>query len=518
MIIGDIIRRNAALHGDREALVSSETRLTFAEFLGRALRAAAMLYARGVRRQDRVAVLAQNTHQYLEVYGAGETAGFITVGINTRLAAAEIERVLLDCDPSAIVFDAQYAAKIEAVLPTLEGMRALICLGVPVPVWAEDYETAIAHASTNPLPIVAREDDTAYLIYTSGTTGAPKGVMLDHRGQIETAREKSAAGAVQLNHKILIVMPLFHIGAKCLQLGYHWGGACIVLHRAFDPQHVLEAVQRERITALQLAPVMLQALLDVPNFADYDLSSLVTLHYSAAPIPTPLLKRALAIFGPILIQSYGPTETGPLGTVLQKSQHPLNGSKDDVRRLASAGQPSSQCEVKIVDDAGEEVARGAVGEIIIRSLSNMKGYWNNPEQTAVTLRDGWVYTGDVGYMDEKCFLFLTDRKKDMIISGGENIYSREVEEALHSHAAIAEAAVIGVPDARWGEAVKAFVMPHAGSAVTVEALDTHCKACIAGYKCPKTIELVSSLPRLPSGKVDKKKLREPFWKDAPRNI
>jgi acyl-CoA synthetase (AMP-forming)/AMP-acid ligase II len=282
----------------------------------------------------------------------------------------------------------------------------------------------------------------------------------------------------------------------------------MVMHRAFDPVNILETIERERITQLLLAPTMVQAVLDVPDNERYDLSSLRTLNYAAAPMPLTLLKRAMQRFGPILINGYGQTEGA--GTVLRKHYHRPQGSPQDLKRLGSIGQPTLDAQVRIVDDQENILRCGEVGEICLNSPQNMLGYWNDSAATLQTLRGGWLHTGDMGTMDEDGFVYLVDRKKDMIISGGENIYSREVEEALLTHPAIADAAVIGVPDSYWGEAVKGVVVLKPRSQLSAAELIAHCKTLIAGYKCPKSIEFVDSLPRLPSGKLHKVSLRETY--------
>jgi acyl-CoA synthetase (AMP-forming)/AMP-acid ligase II len=285
-------------------------------------------------------------------------------------------------------------------------------------------------------------------------------------------------------------------------------GGTVVLHRKFDPAQVARSIQEDRITQVHLAPTMLQAVLDVPDIDNYDLSSVKSLMHAAAPISVALRRRALRKFGPILIDGYGSTETG--GTMLRKNQQKIDGTPEEQKRLASVGQAMLHCEVKIVDDNDVEVPRGQVGELCFKSPQTMSGYWNNMAATIEALRGGWMHTGDMAYMDEEAYLYLVDRKKDMIISGGENIYSREVEEALMSHADVSDAAVIGMPDEYWGESVLAIVVCTQGKAVAPEALITHCKTQIAGYKAPKRIEYVDALPRLASGKVNKVGLRERF--------
>jgi acyl-CoA synthetase (AMP-forming)/AMP-acid ligase II len=309
---------------------------------------------------------------------------------------------------------------------------------------------------------------------------------------------------------MLFVMPLFHIGGKICQLAFHVLGATVFLHRVFDPVAILTQIEQERITTAHFAPIMVRGLLDTPGFKDFKKDSLRAVIYASAPMAVSLLREAIAGFGLIFNQVYGMTEC-VVGTVLHAHQHLPDGTPAEVARLASAGQPFFDHEVKVARADGSECATGEIGEILIRGPSLMTGYWNNRAASEETLRGGWMHTGDMGYFDEECFLFVADRKKDMIVSGGENIYSREVEEALLTHPAVEHAAVIGVPDARWGESVKACVVLRPGRNTGEAELIEHCRSLIASYKKPRSVDFVAELPRLFNGKVDKKALRAAYW-------
>jgi len=516
MIVGDLFKRNAALYGDRTALVFEGRRYSHNEFLRRIYRAANALLDRGVKAQERVAMLARNCSEVLEIFGAGEVAGFIIVNVNSRLSIDEILRICADADPCVFVFEPEFAEAAAAVRAKLPGVRHFIRIGGAAD-WAEDYEAALAGACDLEPSVRAEPDHIAYLMYTSGTTGRPKGVMLPHRAMVEAARTFALESGALEPVTALIVMPLFHIGGRIESMGFMFLGGTIVLHRAFDPLAVLAAIERERVNALHVAPVMVQRLLDVPNLAAYDLRSLKCVHYASAPMPTPLLRRAIETFGPIFVQVYGMTECLG-GTVLKTHDHKLKGSAREVRRLASAGQPYFGTELRIMRMDGSDAARGEVGEVLIRSPATMKGYWNDSAATIEALRDGWLHTQDLGYLDEDGFLFIVDRKKDMIISGGENIYSWEVEEALRHHPAVAEVAVVAVPDEQWGEAVKACVVVGEGMSVSASELIEHCRARIASYKKPRSVDFLASLPRLFNGKIDKKALRAQYWAGRERQI
>ena len=504
----ELVERNERLHGEDRHLIYGEQSRTFRQFAERARRLASSLHRLGLRHQDRVAILAMNCPEYLDVYGAGEVSGYIIAPVNFRLASPEILYILTSAMPKVVVFEQQYSAVIEHLRAKLPGVQAFICIGDQVPAWALEFEAVLASGAAEGPPMVPQLSDVASLMYTSGTTGRPKGVMLTHEGMLALCESWAFELGADVGDRILLSMPFFHIGARSQGGAATLRGGAIVMHRTFDPVAILRTVERERITQIHLAPTMVQAVLDVPDNERYDLSSLRTLNYAAAPMPITLLKRAMQRFGPIMINGYGQTEGA--GTVLRKHYHRPQGTDKDLKRLTSIGQPTLDARVRIVDEMDNEVPAGTVGEICLRSAQNMLGYWNDSVNTLQALRGGWLHTGDMGCMDEDGFVYLVDRKKDMIISGGENIYSREVEEALLAHSSLADVAVIGVPDAYWGEAVKGIVVVKPGAQVTAAELITHCKQLIASYKCPKGVAFVDALPRLPSGKLNKVQLRETY--------
>jgi acyl-CoA synthetase (AMP-forming)/AMP-acid ligase II len=515
MILGDLIKRNAALHGDRPGLVFEGLRYTHRQFAHRVYRAANALLDRGIRPQERVAMLSRNRSEILETFGAGEVAGFISVNINQRLSIPEVEDICLDAQPAALLYEPEFAEAAEAMRAKVPSLRLFMRFGNNA--GPESYEAALAAASDAEPTVRASSEDIAYLIYTSGTTGKPKGVMYNHGAMLEAARTLSHESGALEPVTALIVMPLFHVGARIESFGFLYLGGTIVLHRVFDAVTVLETIQRERITAMHLAPIMIQRMLEVPNRESFDLRTLQCVHYASAPMPVPLLRRAIAAFGPVFHQVYGMTECLG-GTTLKAHDHKLEGDEREVARLASAGQPYSGTELRIVRMDGSDADRDEIGEILIKSLATMKGYWNNTAATIETLRDGWMHTQDLGRLDGDGFLYVVDRKKDMIISGGENIYSWEVEEALRHHPAVAEVAVIAVPDPEWGEAVKACVVLREGMCAGQDELIAHCRSRIASYKKPRSVEFVAALPRLFNGKIDKKALRTPYWNRQERQV
>jgi len=465
-----------------------------------------------VRPGDRVAVLSQNRPEMLEAYGAAELGGCILVPLNWRLAGPELATIVADADPSALIFEEGYAAAV-AALPSRPAL--LICMGGTTP-GALDYEALLAGAEEGGEP-APRPEDAAYIIYTSGTTGTPKGAMLSHGAMLHSAGTIACEAGLRPTDRVLITMPLFHVGAKIEWLAVQYmGGSCVLLPR-FDPPEVFRAIATERTTAAHLAPVMVKTLVEHPARAAHDLSSLRRIHYGSAPVPVPDLRRAVAAFGPVFHQLYGMTEH-VASSILLPFQQDLDAPEGspEAGRLASAGQPYHGTELRIVDDAGQDAEEG---ELLLRSPGAMSGYWRNPAQTeAAFAPGGWLRTGDVGRIDTDGFLHLLDRKKDVIVSGGENVHSREVEEACLSHPGVAECAVIGVPDEKWGEAVMAYVVLRPEAALDAAGLVEHVRSRIASYKKPRDVAFVQDLPRLPHGKVDKKALRRNHWSEAGRQI
>jgi acyl-CoA synthetase (AMP-forming)/AMP-acid ligase II len=514
-VLGDVIERNARYFPGRTAVVFEGRRITYAVFATRVRKFANALVSRGLQRQARFAILAQNCTEYFETVGAAEMAGFIAVTLNWRLAVPELAQIVADSTPTVLIFEEQFRAQAES-LRAQAGIERCIVIGAATD-WAESYEAVIAAAPDAPPPIRPQPHDGVYLIYTSGTTGKPKGVLLSHRAILTAAIGISWESGVRPTDRMLIVMPLFHIGGKINQLAYMVLGATIFLHRAFDATAMLRCIEQERITSAHFAPVMVRALLDHPELATYRKDSLRSIQYASAPMSVAQLREAMTAFGPIFTQVYGMTEC-VVGTILHAHEHKPDGTPAEVRRLASAGQPFFDHAIRVVRPDGSGCAPDEIGDILIRGPSVMTGYWNNSAATVETLRNGWMHTGDVGFFDAEQFLFIVDRKKDMIVSGGENIYSREVEEALLTHPAVLQAAVIGVPDARWGESVKACIVLRPGASASEDALIQHCRAQIASYKKPRSIDFLDALPRLFNGKTDKKQLRARYWQGQERQV
>jgi len=516
-VVADITSWNARLRPEHPAIVFDGRVQTFGEHAQRVYRLANVLLGYGLRSQDRVAILAENCPEYLEAYAACEVAGLIACPINFRLAPPEMAYVLKNIEPRALIFDVAYAEQVSGLGAELQGCTLLEfdCAGQTR---TTSYETSLTQASPEPVVMQPRPEDAAYIVHTSGTTGRPKGAVLGQRAQCSIGQAIGQEAGLSADDRGLISQPLFHVGAKFLQLAHHVCGATVYLHRGFAPGAAWHALEHDGITTMQLVPTMLAQLLSHDGDKACDgAPELHTIFYSTAPIRQSLLQRGLERFGQVFLQQYGSTEGGPVSSLL-KDQHTSGESADERERLRSAGRPCAGVKVRIVDETGDPCPAGQAGEIEVQHSDLMLGYWCDQNATAEAFHADWLRMGDIGLFDEEGFLFIVDRKQDMIVSGGENVYPREVEAALEQHPTVAEAAVIGVPSELWGEAVHAMVVSSAGSDVTQEDLIDHCRSLIAGYKVPKRIEFMDSLPRVSTGKVDKAALRRPYWAGRRRPI
>ena len=504
----DDLANNAAWYRDDAAYVQDGRTLTHGQLLARAKQLGAALYKVGARRSDRIAILAMNCIEYGEVIAATQWSAFILATVNFRLAPPEIGYVVKDGGAKVLIFEAQYLPVIEKLRADLPSVQTFVCIGGSTD-WAVSYEAFIATGDPEGPPLRAREEDPCCLIYTSGTTGTPKGCLWGHRELRQLVQVDNWLCDMQPTDRALIVMPMFHFGGLIISLSMHFRGGAAYLYRQFDPEAMVQAIAHDKLTLVLLAPTMVQMLLEAPSITKSDLSSVRTVLYSAAPMPQPVLKRALEVFdGCGFVNLFGQTEICMF--CLPPQLHRPHGNERERKWLKSVGKPYPNLEARILDEDGNECPRGVAGEIVARSGAMFRGYWNNSGASIDTLRDGWVHSGDMGYIDDEGFLYLVDRKKDMIITGGENVYSREVEEAVLQHPAISECAVIGLPDPKWGENVCAVVTLRAGQRATESEIIEHTKALIASYKKPKTVVFVEALPKLVTGKVNKVELRQTY--------
>ncbi|WP_328408725.1 acyl-CoA synthetase [Nocardia sp. NBC_00403] len=482
---------------DLPMTVSGSRTRTVRESFERISRLAGAFREIGVRPGDRVAILALNSDRYHEIFFATWWCGAVVNPINIRWSPAEITGALRDAQPSLLLAD---DSRLSLVTELTAGALTGVYCGDGSP--AHDmlgYEDLVAN--TKPVPdLRTGEDAPASLLYTGGTTGSAKGVLMTHRNLMTSAvsHETAQAGGVSL-----LTAPMFHIAALSCWLTQNYHGGTVVFLPSFEPGSVLAAIEKYRVTSVTLVPTMLGMLLDHPDLGSFDTSSLWALGYGAAPMPATLLERARrALPGAGFVQGYGTTETA-IVTALTRKDHEVGGT-----RLRSAGRVAAHCEVRIATGDGSEAPRGEVGELLVRGDGCMREYWRQPEQTAAVLRDGWLHTGDAAYMDDDGFVYIVDRLTDMIITGGENVYSSEVENALATHPAVAACAVIGLPDQRWGERVHAVVVLAPGARATEAELRTHAAASIARYKVPRAIDFVAAMPLSAAGKVLKSLLRD----------
>jgi long-chain acyl-CoA synthetase len=518
--VGDVIRRNAELFPARVAFVCESRQATFGSFNTRVNRLANALIGQGLAPGERVALLLPSDLEMLEAYGACEKAGFVAVPMNTRLHAREIGDILADSEPAALIFDARLAHMIPDASEYPAGIRftCSVAAGTGQTWKAADYERLLAGGSSAEPDRRPKPSDTAYVYYTSGTTGKPKGVMQTHASALNNARRVMIDLEIRPADITVGSSPLFHIGGRSMCFNYFYRGCTAHLMTKFDPDEFLRIAARESASMLMCVPTTLKMLLESAERKCADLSAVRSVFYSGAPAAAPVLREITAWMGNVLQQVYGMSETGPAITILRREDHAAAIARNDDQRLLSCGRPCLDVKVRAVDDAGNDVDPGAVGEVLVASDSLMAGYWRLPELSAAALHDGWLRTGDLGVWDDEGYLYLVDRKKEMIVSGSENVYPREVENVLYAHPDIADVAVIGVPDERWGEAVLAIVVRKPGVQLSADDITTFCSDRIASYKKPRRVEFVTELPQNSIGKIDKKTLREKYWSRETRNI
>ncbi len=517
MNIGSLLSKASRLQGNRLAIQHGEQQLTYAELNQRVGQLARALQSLGVCPGDRVVLVQRNGPAMFETLFACFRAGAAVVPVNVRLHPEEVAFICQDCKAKVLVATGEYAT---SALQAHKQMPELQLVGVESIADAFDYETLLSASDSMNADAEVDPDDLAWLFYTSGTTGKPKGAMLTHRNLLAMMMNYfTDVNPLAPEDVVLHAAPLTHGSGLFGLPAIAKGATSVILHTpSFDPQTVFALIQHLRVTTIAfLAPTQIKMMLNGP-YRSYDLSSLRCIPYGGGPMYVEDMKQAVEAFGPVLVQIYGQGEAPMTISYLRREEHVTHGDPDADQRLASAGIPRTDVEVRIVDDDDHEVAAGKIGEIAARGSVVMAGYWNRPDETAESLRGGWLHTGDIGMMDEKGYLYLLDRKKDMIISGGNNIYPREIEEVLLKHPAIYEVAVIGVPDPLWGESVKAIVALRSGMTVTEEEVNALCRQHLASYKKPRTVEFVQELPKNAYGKILKRELREQYWQGRKRQI
>ncbi len=512
--LADIPRHHASERPQSVALVFEDRETTYAELDRQSNRIANALLAEGLKPGARVAILAKNSDDFFKILFGAVKARAVLVPVNFRLAPPEVAFVVNDATAEVLFVDDAHAGLIAEIEAELKTVKRVVHLDGARDGWAAYGPWREAASDTDP-DIDVLAEDVAIQMYTSGTTGLPKGAQITHGSFIYAIDIASRTMGQWSNKDVnLVCMPLFHIaGSEWGTIGLYNGARDIILPEV-DAGQILHLIATERVTKVLFVPAVILFMLQHPNCGDTDFASLELVVYGASPIPLDLLAQAVGTLKCDFAQVYGLTETMGAITYLPPSDHDPKGSP----RMKSCGYPMDGVEMKIVDADGVECEPGVVGEIACRTRQNMKGYWNQPEATARSIRDGWFYSGDAGYMDAEGFVYIHDRIKDMIVSGGENVYPAEVESALFKHDDIADVAVIGVPDDRWGEAVKAVVVRKEGSAVTEAEIQDFARASIAGYKVPKSVDFADALPRNPSGKILKRELRAPYWEGQDRQV
>jgi long-chain acyl-CoA synthetase len=515
LTFGDVLRGHADERPHKVAFETLEGQaVTFGDFNRRVNRLASALTTRGLASGDRVAVLSRNRPEYVEVYGLSK-AGLVIVPLNWRLAAGELARLIDHSAPKVLVVDEAHREVAERLRAELGSVVHFVLIGPAREGWASYEELITNGVEQEPQPGPAPED-VLCLIYTSGTTGAPKGVSITHAGALDNVRTSAdeMLGMTEQDHT-MAVMPLFHVGGMWYHLAPSFATGCTTLLLSeFDPGTVLRELQARRISNVHLVPTMIAALLNHPDAASTDLSCVRLMFYAASSMPAELLRRAMSAFPECgFAQAYGSTEAGVV-TVLDPQAHRRAREPQGEHLLLSCGRAFSTREVRIVDHKDRAVPTKDIGEIDVRSAGLMTGYWHNDEATRSVLREGWLKTGDLGYFDDEGWLYIVDRKNDMVVTGGENVYPTEVEGALYRDPDVLEAAVFGVPDPVWVEKVVAAVVLKPGVQVTAEELIARLRNRLAAYKCPKAIHFTASLPKSAVGKVLRKELRKTYAPDA----
>jgi long-chain acyl-CoA synthetase len=516
MVIPDYLEKNARHYPNKTAVkVVGDRSCTFSELKDRVYRLANGLLKMGLKKGDRVAILAENCFEYPELYLGIGKAGGVATPLNYRFAPPEVSHLTNESGARIFILQDSYADLVQSLRADLKDVERYICIG-STPDRMLNYENTLASSSgTNPGIDVGMED-LFCLIHTGGTTGVPKLTMLTHRNLVNCAMVWIVECGFTYGDVFTVISPLFHTGAAWpLFFSFILGNTFLILKR-FDVDEMLKTIEQDKVTATMWMSQLIPGIINHPDVMakHYNLSSLRIILVGAAVLPEPSLRRLLELFPGIRVcNAGGQTECG-IFTGMRLDEH-IDRAPE---KLTSAGRPSIHMQIKIVDENDSEVPAGVPGELCVRGEGVMKGYWNKPEESAWSLRGGWQHTGDICKVDEDGYLYYVDRKKDMIKTGGENVYSKEVEDVLYAHPAVAGAAIIGVPDDKWGEAVKGLIVLKDEVRAAPEELIAHCRKHIAGFKCPKSIEFIDNLPKTSLGKVDKQRLREPYWQGLGRKL
>lgn len=517
MNVGTLIDRAAKRYPDNVAAKFGQETISMRRFNYRSNQVGHALLSLGISKGERVAILETNSPRIHEAWVGALKIGGVIVNVNYRYSADEVLHLLNYTETKTIVFGAEFADLIDSIRSRLEFTKCYICLGDIS--GAHNYETLLSAASDSLPNVEVDECDLAGLHATGGTTsGRAKAAMMTHRNWLACIRNYTYnLHPEPASDKVLHTAPLTHLSGS-LMFAYLAHGITNIILPSFDADTFLKTIEQEKITTTVLVPTLIYMLLDNPKIREHDLSSLRTIVYGASPISPSRLASALDIFGPVFVQGYGATETLGFVSVLPKEDH-IAASRDGTKtKLSSAGFPVIDVDLKIVDEQGLRVPTGDVGEIAVRGDYMMQAYWNLPDETAEALKNGWYHTGDMGKLDEQGYLFIVDRKNNMIITGGLNVYPREVEDVLNAHPDIAESCVISTPDDRWGEAIRGVVVKREGAVLSADELIVFCKERLAGFKCPKSVDFVKELPKSAAGKVLHRHVSAQYWQGAKRQV
>lgn len=509
-LFGDVIYRNALFYPHGEAFVYGDQRITFEQYNKRVNSLIHALRDMGVNKGDVLGVLSWNCLEYMDVFGAAEKGGFIIAPLNARLSSNELDYLINDSEANTLFVGPELADMVRILKPKMPKVKHIISFEGVLP-GMEYHDDLLASYSTGEPEGEVGDEDELFICYTSGTTGRPRGALYTHQRLREDVMCHVIEVPIESEDKGISMMPLFHIGGIVIHAYLLYQAATTIIMKFFDPQTLLRVIEREKITNIALVPTHLAVMLDHPDFEKYDLSSIRRIYYAGSPMPKELLIRGMEAFGPVFFQAYGQTESGPEIAFLKEKDHRAIGkSLQEQQRLSSCGRPALGVHVRIVDENKTDVTVGQVGEIVVQSRHIMKEYWNKPDETKDALVNGWLHTGDMGWYDGDGYIYIVDRKQDMIVSGGENIYPREVEEVLYQHRAVLECAVFGIPDPKWVEAVHAVVSLKKDITASPEELIEFCKKNLARYKTPKSIEIVNEIPKSGTGKILKREMKSKY--------
>ncbi len=511
--LGDIPRKSASLFPNSTAIVFEGKRQTHYELNCRVNRFANALTQMGYQYGDRIAVLSENTPKYLEVYFAAAKLGMSITPLNFRLANDELTHIVGDCDAKGFIVGDSYEERVLSLCKDLPNIKSWISFDNKISGFLE-YEAMLKEAPASEPDISVDETDMVVLMYTGGTTGLPKGVMMSHLNLMTAFLSMNLTNAFTKKDATCFVLPLFHVSfwsAFCLLMV----GGKVVINRKADMNSILQLIQEEKCTHINAVPTIYGWLFQYTDVDAYDLLSLRSVTYAGSPMPTEILKQCITKFGNIISQGYGMTEALGVSS-LSEEDHALDGEKSNL--LTSAGKPAFCAAIGIRDDKDQDVPSGEIGEIVVQGKHVMLGYWKNPGGTREAIKDGWYHTGDLGFINEDGYLYLVDRKADMIVTGGENVYPKEVENVLYDHPSVSMAVIVSAPDKKWGERVQGVVVLKPDEKTTPGEIIDFCKDKLAGYKCPKSIEIWDSIPTTAIGKVLRKDVKKKFWEGYDRSI